>query len=324
MNPVKIYNDVNRFVLDWTINSLCTYHCSYCPETLHRGVNVLKNKLEDPKIIKEFLIKLSDQLNGRSVHIFLNGGEPTISPSLETIIEFCNEKGWCLYVNTNGSRSLDWWKEYAKKIYKVTISYHPESVDDGIFEKVEYIGTQTNVGVFTLMFPPLWSKSQTAFERFKTFKDITLEPSRVFKREIHQSDASYEYNTEQLTWLEANSGLGIKGAGFPPPVNNYYGENSIEFDNGHVEHLDEVEYVNNLKNIFTGWECTMGINHILLDPYGNIRKSACNQAKVIGHIVDFKGLPEMTPEICKIKYCTCTNDVLIPKIKNEKLFIKTQ
>ena len=44
MNPVKIYNDVNRFVLDWTINSLCTYHCSYCPETLHRGVNVLKNK----------------------------------------------------------------------------------------------------------------------------------------------------------------------------------------------------------------------------------------------------------------------------------------
>jgi hypothetical protein len=68
----------------------------------------------------------------------------------------------------------------------------------------------------------------------------------------------------------------------------------------------------------------MGINHILLDPYGNIRKSACNQAKVIGHIVDFKGLPEMTPEICKIKYCTCTNDVLIPKIKNEKLFIKTQ
>ena len=75
------------------------------------------------------------------------------------------------------------------------------------------------------------------------------------------------------------------------------------------------EYVNNLKNMFTGWECTMGINHILVDPYGNIRKSACKQAKVIGNIVNFKGLPEMVPEICTIKYCTCTNDVLIPKIK---------
>lgn len=317
MIPIKIYNDVNRFVIDWTLNSLCTYHCSYCPELLHRGVNVLKNKLEDPQIIKDFLVKLSEQLENRSVHIFLNGGEPTISPSLETIIDFCNEKNWCLYVNTNGSRSLDWWQDYAKKIYKVTISYHPESVDDAIFEKVEYIGTQTNVGVFTLMYPPFWDKSQAAFERFKTFKDITLEPSRVFKRESHESDASYEYTKEQLEWLESNSGLGIKGKGFPPPANNYYGNNSIEFDNGHVENMDEVECVNNLKNMFTGWECSMGINHISIGPYGNIRKSACSQASKIGNIIDFQGLPVFLPEVCKVKYCTCTSDVLIPKIKHE-------
>jgi hypothetical protein len=215
-------------------------------------------------------------------------------------------------------QSIDWWKEYAKKIYKVTISYHPETVDDSIFEKVEYIGTQTNVGVFTLMYPPYWDKSQSAFERFKTFNDITLEPSRVFKRESHESDASYEYSEEQLKWLEDHSGLGIRGTGFPPPENNYYGQNFIEFDNGQVEHLDEVEYVNNLKNTFLGWECTMGINHILIDAYGNIRKSACNQANTnIGNIVDFQGLPTFSPEICKVKYCTCTNDVLIPKIKHE-------
>lgn len=156
MNAVKIFNDVNRFVIDWSINSLCTYHCSYCPDDLHRGVNYIKNKTEDHIVVKNFLEKLSEQLKDKSVHIFLNGGEPTIHSCLELIVDFCNSNGWCLYVNTNGSRSLDWWKEYAHKIYKVTISYHPESADEEIFDKIEFIKTQTNLGVFVLMYPPLW------------------------------------------------------------------------------------------------------------------------------------------------------------------------
>jgi MoaA/NifB/PqqE/SkfB family radical SAM enzyme len=75
MLPIKIFNDTDRFVIDWTLNSLCTYHCSYCHPSLHRGVNVLKSKNEDPEIMKSFLIKLSEQLDGRNVHIFLNGGD---------------------------------------------------------------------------------------------------------------------------------------------------------------------------------------------------------------------------------------------------------
>jgi len=312
MTPIKIYNTMDRFVVDWTLNSLCTYHCSYCPEILHRGVNVYKSKQEDPAIIKKFLTELLNKLGDRSVHIFLNGGEPTISPSLETIIDFCNENGWCLYISTNGSRSLDWWKEYAKKIYKVTVSYHPESADDSIFEKVEYIGTQTNVGVFTLMYPPFWDKAVSAFDRFRTVKDITLEPSRVFKRESLKTDSSYEYTEEQLTWLKDHSGLNIRGIRFVVPNHRSYGQNYIEFDNGEIEKLDEVEYVNNLKNIFTGWECTMGLNHIFIKPNGDIKHSACDQATVIGTLDSFEFAE---PQICKIKYCTCTNDVTIPKRK---------
>ena len=88
--------------------------------------------------------------------------------------------------------------------------------------------------------------------------------------------------------------------------------NYIEFDTGEVEKLDEVEYVNNLKNIFTDWECTMGLNHIFIKPNGDIKHSACNQATVIGNLESFEFAE---PQICKIKYCTCTNDVTIPKRK---------
>ena len=87
MKTIKIYNETNRFIIDWTLNTLCTYHCSYCPPRLHTGTNVFKSKQEDPVIIKEFLTKIQKEVIGRSVHVFVNGGEPTISPSLETISE---------------------------------------------------------------------------------------------------------------------------------------------------------------------------------------------------------------------------------------------
>lgn len=313
---MKIYNDVKRFTIDWTLNTLCTYHCSYCHPSLHRGTNILRSKTEDPAIIKNFLTKLRDQLAGRSVHIYINGGEPTISPSLETIIDFCAESNWCAYVNTNGSRSLEWWQEYSKKIFKVTISYHPETVvDEEIFEKVEYIGTQTNVGVFTLMYPPLWDKAQNAYETFKAMDKVTIAPSRVFKRDEHAHDLSYEYNEQQLAWLKENSDVIFKNNDFPPPGNNYYGETWIE-DNGHIEKLDEVEFTNNRKNTFVDWKCNMGVDHIFIRPTGEILQSACRQAKKIATIFDFEKL--MTePSVCKTQWCMCTADVLIPKTYNE-------
>jgi len=317
---MKIYNDARRFVVDWTLNSLCTYHCSYCPPNLHRGVNFIKNKNEDPELIHKFLTALKQQVQNRPVHIFINGGEPTISPSLETILDFCYEHQWCAYVNTNGSRSLDWWKEYAKKAFKITISYHPETViDEEIFEKVEYIGTQTNVGVFTLMYPPLWDKALNAYYKFKDMPRVTIAPSRVFKRDDNDKvEVSYEYSQEQLDWLDKNSTTIYKHNNFPPPKNNSFGQNYFEDNLGNVSKFDEVEFVNKRQNGFMGWQCNMGIDHISITSYGDILESACRQAKRIAHISDFKELNK-SPTICKTWWCMCTSDVMIPK---EKIVIK--
>jgi organic radical activating enzyme len=313
MIPIKIFNDSKRFTVDWTLNTLCTYKCSYCPPSLNSGSNIIKSKLEDPGLVKQFLINLHSHLQGRSVHIFLNGGEPTISPSFETIIDFCNEVGWCTYVNTNGSRTMEWWKEYAPKIFKVTVSYHPEFVDDEIFEKIKVIGDVTNVGVFTLMYPPYWKKSVEAFEKFKTYTNITLEPSRVFRREVTGlTDKSYDYTQEQLAWLTANSGLQIRGGIKSPPKNNSYGNTFVQYDTGSIEKFDEVEFVNTGKNSFNGWKCNMGLDSLFILGNGELRASACNQATTFSTISTFTGLPT-DPSICRMKWCMCTTDVMIPK-----------
>lgn len=315
MKPIRIFNEHNRFVVDWTLNTLCTYKCSYCPPNLNSGKNIIIRKENDSDIVVNFLKNLKEAVKGRSVHIFLNGGEPTISHVFENIIDFCEEAGWCAYVSTNASRSIDWWRKYAPKIFKISVSYHPEFADDEVFEKVKEIGKLTNVGVFVLMYPPYWDKSVRAFETFKTFANITLEPSRVFRREIVGShDKSYDYSNEQSKWLEDNSGLNIRASTMIKlaPENNIFGETKVEYDNRQIERLDEVLWTNLGKNKFKGWLCNMGVDHILIKGDGDILQSACNQAKKIGNIKDFAKL-DADPTQCLMEYCMCTADVQIPK-----------
>jgi organic radical activating enzyme len=282
---------------------------------LHKGTNFILDKTRDPEIIDKFLNTLASQLNGRSVHVFLNGGEPTISPVFEQIIDFIYEKKWCAYVNTNGSRSLDWWEKYAHKIYKVTVSYHPETViDEEIFEKVKYISTQTNVGVFTLMYPPLWDKAVNAYNYFKDM-GVTIAPSRVFKRNESTFDASYEYSQEQLDWLTNNSKTIFRDENsFAPPDNNWYGFTYIQDNTGNVEALDEVEFTNNRKNKFKGWHCNMGIDHIMINGQGLVSGAACEKAVRLGNLENFSKLAT-TSSICRHDYCMCTLDVQISKHK---------
>jgi len=316
-NIIKIYNTVNRFTIDWTLNTLCTYHCSYCPENLHRDSNVLQSPEQDPIIIKNFLNKLKTELIGRNVHMFINGGEPTISPILPIIIDFAYECNWTLYINTNGSRSLNWWKEFAPKIQAVNISYHPESVDDTIFEKVELISQYSSTNVFTLMHnaEPFWTKSVNAYNKFKTMFNVGLKPSRVFKRQLDGmsgNSISVDYSTHQLNWLEDNINLNFIHKERTVKYIDW-GENKALLLDNTIEDFDEVKMVNSRKNKYFGWKCNMGIDSLHIYKT-KIFSAACKQQISLGDIFNFSGLLKKST-MCETEWCMCTGDVLIPKEK---------
>lgn len=312
--PFKIYNDNNRFTIDWTLNTLCTYKCSYCPPSLNSGKNIIFSKDLDLEVAQRFLETLETQIKDRSVHLFLNGGEPTISHLFEPILDFCENAGWTVYVNTNLSRSLDWWKIYGRKIYKITVSYHPEFSDEEIFNKIQLLSAKTNMGVFVLMFPPLWEKSVAAFEKFKTFDNIHLEPSRVFKRNLHISDESYIYSEYQLEWLHQNSGMKIIPSKTIKlaPERSYWGQTYVQYSDESIQMLDEVQYVNERKNSFEKWNCKIGVDHIFIQGNGNIYSGTCSSSQKISNLQTFISLPS-SDIVCKTKWCMCTAEVMVEK-----------
>jgi organic radical activating enzyme len=305
---MKIYNTSDPFVINWDLNSLCTYNCSYCPSYLHLGNNFIYGKEEDVGIIEDFCNNLNSQISERNVHIFLNGGEPTIAPSFETIINFGHKVGWKIYVNTNASRSMRWWHENVSKIFGVNVSYHPEEAPDSIIEKIDYMQDKTNLSVFVLMYPLLWEKAIDMYNKLLSIKNIRVSARRVFKRESNQIADSYSYNKSQKKWLFDHSDVRI--------AENIYkntGFGQVIYENkGKEEIIDPVEWVNTRKNSFKGWDCNIGVDYINIIFNGDVQTATCNSRKKISTIKEFTVLPT-TSTICKETLCMCTAEVQVPK-----------
>lgn len=311
---IKIYNENDIFTIDWTINTLCTYHCSYCPTHLHTGNNFIFNKNDDIKILQTFLNKLKSQLQNKAVHVFINGGEPTISKNFDFLLNTFDKFGWYCHIQTNCSRSLKWWKSHSKKIFKVSISYHPEwNKNDDIFEKTKLISENTNTGVFVLMYPKYWNQCIDAFTKFKNIKTLTnLNVSRVFKRNKLQNDESYVYSDEQLLWFQENSN-GINRVGRKScPDNKQFGKVKIQYEDFTTKKFNEKYIVNNRLNKFINWKCNMGIEHIHINGNGLIKGAACSSGTSLGTIQTFDTLHK-NPTTCSQEYCNCTLDTMITK-----------
>jgi organic radical activating enzyme len=316
MRPIEIYDKNNVLVINWTLNSLCTYHCTYCPDILHRGTNEIIDKSRDRNILENFLIKLKEEVKDRPVHIFLNGGEPTINPHFEFLCDKFKEYDWYCHVNTNGSRSLAWWLEHAPKLYKITLSYHPEWENKDIFEKMEALGQITNTGVFVLMWPPMWDKCVAAYDKFKTISSMAhVGFTRVFKKDQFEQDTSYEYTTKQLEWFEKETPLS-KPFEFKIGDNRGFGSTYMKYQDNSEQRLDDQYLLNNRLNNFFNWTCNIGLDCLYISFFGKITGASCGQGQDLGTLENFRGLAK-SPVICKQFWCSCALETNITKKSNK-------
>ena len=341
----RIVNHRKPFLIDWDINSRCTYNCTYCPPYLKDVNNFIYNRRDDSAIITDFFNKLEPQIADRNVHMQLSGGEPTLAPGFNTIINFAKAHNWNVSVNTNASRSIRWWREHLPALNKVNISYHPEQAPDTLIDKIKQMQLMGKISpehhvfisVFTLMYPPLFDKARKMYDKLSNIKGVVLVPSRVFKRGDHYDDVlerhraqqskkeeSYDYTPKQEAWLIANS-TPIGEWRYPDWIqtDRLFGETFIEeYYNEKTnlglgplknkERLFPEKIVNERKNSFKGWHCNIGVDYIRIENYGEIYTASCKAQKKIADIKSFKSLPQK-PTICNAEWCMCTAEVQVPK-----------
>ncbi len=121
----------------WDIGRKCNYDCSYCwpavhnAKELHVETNLFLSTCE--KIINEFSPKF--------VKTFcFSGGEPTLHPGIQDILQYLHDKKQRVLLTTNGSMPSSKWEKLTPYINVAQMSAHFEFINkDRFIKNVEII-----------------------------------------------------------------------------------------------------------------------------------------------------------------------------------------
>jgi organic radical activating enzyme len=302
-----IYPEI--FQLTWVLNNICSNQCSYCNPFLYAGKNH-NYKWENAKIFIDELFKRKNKIN-----CSISGGEPTMSPFLLEICKLFFNNGHTIGITTNGTKSVQYYKEISKYLNHICFSYHPEYGDNNkLLEKIHACIENTKVTVRIMMHPTYWDESISFFVECLKNKNIGTEAVRILDR--GQSDKNtYTYSDEQLKWFTFSQTrnneaiIFIDNKEFTKMGSDFFLEDGTIDKNGHA-----VDYINEGLTDFYGWKCNIGLEHLYISAEGYIKRGNCEVGGFIGNIDE--PLNIQWPEnsiICNKHICFCTPDVLVSK-----------
>jgi len=335
MKPIAIVNpDFDNYLsIRYEFTNVCNYNCNYCWPDSHAGTT----KWPDFDLIcKNFdhLIKVyKTHLNKKVVSVELVGGEPTIWPRLGEFAKFLKERHDIrVSVDTNGSRTLRWWKEYSQYFNDIAISAHHEFCDVEHLKKLLdliYENGVTMGGVSVCMDPSAWDKCIQLVDTLVAHPVPWLVKTTTLKKAVGSDVGSIkDYSLEQLAYLQNK----IKK--LPPTeylekmraLKNIQEEKTqavITWDDGSKEPYTTFAIMSKRVNTFFGWECNLGVDRVNIQRDGAL-SGTCGETKIYGddyfNIYDLDFVEKFTHEVvkpirCSMLICSCKTEIRINKRK---------
>lgn len=285
-------------VIVWFIGSTCNYKCSYCRDYFHDGKRPFR---DDYSPFFRFVDKVKQKYPGKNICLSLFGGEVTYWKKIGDFLNDCKLNGVDARIVTNGSRSIEWWKENIDKIYSFILSYHNEYADEKHITEIMKLANQRSQ--VNLMMPP------DKFDELIPIAERISENAKtcVFPRylRVDMKTDLYPYTPEQIEFFkEKNFGIQYYKQG----KYNYHGFTFYRSD-GTTERFTNIRKValNNL-NRWKDWKCSGGINSFFIDYDYNVYVGQCKR----GNFGNLLGDYELPNEwfICDKDICNCAQDIL--------------
>jgi organic radical activating enzyme len=293
-------NKENWFLVSWTLSNKCNYKCSYCPENVHNGTTGHPNWDTVSKFIDNF------NMPGKEICYRISGGEPTYWKYFICMAQKVKNKGHTFSFLTNGSQSVEYFKEINPYTDGMIISYHPE------YANIRHIANVTNVMrcpvILNLMMVPkeFDELMQVAHELHKLSPTLAIWPKIILDKTsdpTHITNKPIGYTKEQLEIINNW-----------PYFNNI---NDHRLHRGNIlldgEKITANELISQNLNRHEGWTCYGGLDMINIDMWGDMYRSDCQNGGPIGNIERYK-LP-VIPITCERNVCSCLSDIYLRKVR---------
>lgn len=273
--------------VEWILGNNCNYKCSYCHEMFRMGDKKYPSKELIIEVCQDITYHF-DEL-GRDVVFNFIGGEPTLAGSLGEIGKRLSNHPINMVLRTNGSASLDWWRESRDYLSDVIISVHREFCDLNHIEQVIKIlqndtsGYAVNVKVLIPVTnaPQSWDwgvKVQRRFSKLYNVGELQL----LYSNFARGSNMFYPYTGDQ--WLQYNELRGVKS------------------DTSQKQE-EKITTVIREQPGFAGYTCYAGIDTLAIDHHGKIWRGWCSEGGPIGNIYELPISWPTEPIICSKQLC---------------------
>lgn len=326
MKLIEIKNTVEDYLyVTYNFTSTCNFNCNYCWPSAHDG----KYRWPNLDIVTKNFTHLLTEYGKSNVRITISGGEPTLWPELGEFAQYLNQIHKCrLTLNTNGSRTIRWWKEYCRYFDDIQISVHNEFADiSHTIDVLDEIYSHGNIMVAAqmLMDPKNWKKSVDNVDRLVQHPTPWLVKLMTLTNPL--TGEVMDYTPEQIRYLEKKVqkrppkeyiDLMFSTGKIIEDDKNVTG--TMTYEDGKIVQYDTFEIFKNRLNKFKGWSCDIGSERIGISPdgilAGNCGESISNK-KFNLHDPEFRNTFSLayvrSNSICTKEFCDCTSDIRVSK-----------
>tara|TARA_B110000495_G_scaffold172403_1_gene161306 strand:+ start:114 stop:1016 length:903 start_codon:yes stop_codon:yes gene_type:complete len=285
------------FLVSWTLSNKCNYSCDYCPEHLHSG------STGQPRweTVKRFVEKFTRP--GKKICYRLSGGEPTYWKHFLDLAKLVKEQGHTFSFITNGSQTVEYFKEISEYTGGIIISYHPKYANlKHIIDIANNVNCSVAINLMMVQdqFDELVDTAKFLYENTET---LAIWPKVILDKSNIDS-----ISNEVVAYTPKQLGI-IKNWPYFRPHNVYHlhrGELLLD-----ELPVDANDLITTGKNKFLGWECWAGVHMINIDMWGNMYRADCQYGGPIGNLERYK-LPTDTIT-CGKEICACLSDIYVRK-----------
>lgn len=307
MHLVKSRYNHDSVKVEWNLGKRCNYDCSYCPSVIHDN----NSPHTDINLLKQTVDKLCEI--DRNFRISFTGGEPTVHPQFNELIDYLNTKEKIKYISvtTNGTRLWSWYQSLT--VNQFVFSVHFEYDWEPIIEKI--------INLYSSDSPHEHRKSIVVhiMAHHKHMKEVKEAVGRLDFyhvpyniRRIRWTEGDHDlfddmkYDQNDLDWILQNDST------VSPNTLVYYKRDK---DGDRVEQYHANDIIKHHLNQYKGWTCNAGIDSLMINWDGDVHRATCRVGGSLGNIYNGTFTIPTKPIICDRNYCTCAADIPILKQK---------
>ena len=284
--------------IEWNIGKRCNLDCAYCPAEIHDNFS--------PHTDLDVMVNTIYELEkiGKPVRLSLTGGEPTVHPKIEKIIECAKARLQWLSITTNALRMPEWYAKQPVDQWVFSLHFdneHSQRAAENIVYYSQLLDMHSKDTKFqvNLMCHHEHMDNVKAAANLLDGHNIPYVCRRIRWTEAEDRDYfdDMRYKEKDLEWILSKKST-VKA--------------NCVVDDKDLIHANDV--IKHKLNAFEGWSCNAGLESLMINWDGDVHRATCRVGGSLGNI--YKGTFEHPSQaiVCTRKWCTCAADIPLTKV----------